>query len=266
MRTSFPRFLLLSLFVCFGMCLVYAQPATPRNSPYTIGEILNYEGKASKSIIRGISVADITFSVSKAPDGKNFLVQTEARSKGSLIKIFGLKFYQRLESTIDSENFRILKTVKHDEQDERVRNSEAIFDYSERSVTYVETDPNDLSRPPRKIASTIPNDTYDLISGIYIMRYLPLAVGKNFELNVSDSGLIYTVPVRVTARERQNTILGKVWCFRVEPQVFGEGRMIEGQKGSMIIWITDDSRHLPVRSQINTNLFRVEVKLRKIGK
>jgi hypothetical protein len=58
-----------------------------------------------------------------------------------------------------------------------------------------------------------------LITGIYTLRRLPLAVGKTFELKVSDSGLIYKIPVRVTAREEQKTILGKVWCFRVEPQV-----------------------------------------------
>jgi len=57
--------------------------------------------------------------------------------------------------------------------------------------------------------------------------------------------------------------LGKVWCFRIEPEVFGENRLIE-QKGSMILWITDDSRRLPVRSQINANIGRIEVKLKKI--
>jgi len=32
----------------------------------------------------------------------------------------------------------------------------------------------------------------------------------------------------------------------------------------MILWITDDSRRLPVRSQINANIGRIEVKLKKI--
>ncbi|NJM53823.1 MAG: DUF3108 domain-containing protein, partial [Blastocatellia bacterium] len=113
-------------------------------------------------------------------------------------------------------------------------------------------------------ASDIENETYDLISGIYILRHLPLAVGKNFVLNVSDSGLVYQIPVRVTAKEVQNTIVGKVSCFRVEPEVFGKGRMIES-KGSMIIWITDDNRRLPVRSQINATVGRIEVRLRKIN-
>jgi len=77
--------------------------------------------------------------------------------------------------------------------------------------------------------------------------------------------LVYKIPVRVTARERQDSILGKVWCFRVEPEVFGAKRPIE-DKGKMIIWLTDDTSRIPVRSQIQTSLGKIEVKLKKVGK
>ena len=145
-----------------------------------------------------------------------------------------------------------------------MRESEAFFDYRDRRVTYIETDPNDRMRPPRRIASVIEDATQDLISGIYNLRRLPLAVGKTFQIQVSDSGLVYKVPVRVTAREQQNTALGKIWCFRIEPEVFGANRIVE-QKGSMIIWIADDAKRTPVRSQINTPRFKAEVKLKKVG-
>jgi hypothetical protein len=68
----------------------------------------------------------------------------------------------------------------------------------------------------------------------------------------------------VTRREIQRTVLGKVMCFRVEPEVFGNNRLIE-QEGSMIIWITDDARRIPVRSQIKSNIGKIEVKLQKVG-
>jgi len=82
-------------------------------------------------------------------------------------------------------------------------------------------------------------------------------------VTVSDSGLVYKIPVRVTAREQIKTFLGKYWCFKIEPQLFGANRLIE-QKGNMILWITDDEKRLPVRSQINLNIGRFEVKLKKI--
>ncbi|HRH41087.1 MAG TPA: DUF3108 domain-containing protein, partial [Pyrinomonadaceae bacterium] len=199
---------------------------------------------------------------SKAENGKDYFVKAEAISKGTLLKLFRFSFLYRVESTINSENLTIIKTIKRDEQGERVRDSEANFDYVEKKVTYTETDPKDANRPPRRIASAIESETHDMVSGIYFLRGMPLEIGKTLNLMVSDSGLVYQVPIKVTKREMQNTILGKIMCFRVEPQVFGKGRMIESE-GSMIIWITDDNRRLPVRANLNTSIGKVDVKLRK---
>ncbi|HEX8367146.1 MAG TPA: DUF3108 domain-containing protein [Pyrinomonadaceae bacterium] len=253
-----PLLLKLIILLCCG--LSFAQ-SSGKNEVFTIGESLSYEVKLSKAIFRGISVADINFTVARAAGGKDYLIKTEARSKGSLTKLFRFSFLQSFESTVEAENFRILKTTKRDEQGERVRDSEAFFDYREKRVTYIETDPNDRLRPPRKIASGIDENTQDLISGIYTLRRLPLAVGKTFQITVSDSGLVYKIPARVAARELQNTVLGKVWCFRVEPEVFGTNRVIE-QKGTLTIWIMDDARRVPVRAQINTDGYKIEVKLK----
>lgn len=260
MNKKFPRFIVL-LFLTIA-CFSYVQAQTNgKTSPLTEGEFLTYEAKFSKVIPLG-SVAELNFTVGKATDGKNYLVKADAKSRGTLIKLFRFSFVQNIESTIDSDKFTVLRTIKRDQQNDKIRNSEAIFNYNDKKVTYVETDPKDAARPPRRIASDIESETYDLVAGIYALRRLPLAVGKNFVLNISDSGLVYQIPVRVTARETQNTVLGKVACFRVEPGVFGKGRMIESN-GSMIIWITDDNRRLPIRSQLNTKVGRIEIRLKK---
>lgn len=256
------RFVLLAA-VCFGVSAQTTVKTTSKQKSLTIGEVLVYEGKFSK-IIQGIAVADLTFTLTNSPNSDNYLVKSEAKSKGSLLKLFRYSFYQQIESTIDNEKFRILKTVKRDEQKERVRDSEAVFDYGEKQVTFIETDPKEPMRPPRKIASDISDEMHDMVSGIYAMRLLPLEVGKTFELTISDSGLVYRVPLRVTKRELQKTVVGKVMCFRVEPEVFGTNRLIE-QKGSMIIWITDDARRLPVRSQIKSEYGKIEVKLKQVN-
>ncbi len=246
--------------VLFGVSS-FAQTA-PKYSSYNAGESLTYEAKFSK-IIRGIAIADLNFTVERAKDGRDYLIKSDATTKGSLLKLFNKKFVQKYESTVDGANFSIKRTVKRDEQGDRVRESEALFDYAERKVIYIETDPNDAARVPRQIASPIKTETQDLVTAIYTLRRLPLEVGKTFELNVSDSGLVYKIPVRVVAREQQKSILGRVWCFRVVPEIFGETRLID-QKGDMTIWITDDARRLPVRSQINLNIGRFEVKLKKV--
>lgn len=256
------KVLSLILFICLFSGFGFAQP---KPEPFAVGEILTYEGKLSKSVLRGISVAELTFTVAKDKNEKNYLIKADAVSKGTLIKLFRFSFIQNIESVVDNELFRATKTVKYDQQGDRIRNSETIFDYQEKKVTYIENDPKDAMKAPRKIASAIENnETHDIISAIYQLRRLPLAVGKSFELTVSDSGLVYKIPVNVTARERQNSVLGKTWCFRIEPQIFGDGRFIE-QKGSMIIWVSDDAKRIPIRSIINASIGKLEVKLKKVG-
>lgn len=233
-----------------------------RTVPFVDGETLTYEGKVSK-IIQGIAVADLTFTVDRVQDA-DYLIKAEAKSKGTLLKFFRFSFLQRLESTVDDSTFRVTRTVKHDEQKDRIRDSEALFDYSDKRVVYTEVDPKDPMKPARKIASEIEGTTHDLVSSVYTLRMLPLAVGKTFDLKVSDSGLVYDVPVKVTAREIQKTEIGRMMCFRVEPQVFGPGRLIEGD-GSMIIWITDDARRIPVRSRVNASVGKIEIKIQSVS-
>ncbi len=245
----------------------YAQtPEVKKDQPGKMfaGETLTFEGKFNKYKI-SFSVAELTLTSTLAPNGADLIIKANAVSKGTLTKIARFSFVQQYESTIDLANFRILKTTKHDVQKERVRDSEAVFDYGQKRVSYVETDPKDANRPPRRIASEIGEVVQDISSGIYAIRLMPLAVGKRFEISVSDSGIVYKVPVAVTGREQIKTEIGKLWCFRVEPDIFGDGRLIE-QKGKMIIWYTDDERRTPVRGQISASVGKIDIKIKSVTK
>ena len=253
-----------ALFIA-AFSAVFAQGAvTPPSARMFDGETLKYEGKGSKLKL-SIAIADLTFAAAMSPHSTDLMIKADAVSKGSLLRFFRYSFLQQYESTVDIHTFRILKTTMHDVQKERVRDSEAIFDYKAKRVSYTETDPKDPTRPPRRIASEIGTQLYDMISAIYAVRMLPFAVGKKFEFSVSDSGLVYKVPFAITAREMQKTVLGKVWCFRVEPEIFGNGRLIE-REGKMVIWMTDDARHTPVRSQITTDFGKFNIRLKSSSK
>jgi hypothetical protein len=245
-----------------GTATAAAEEPRRASLPFTAGEVLTYEGKLSK-FISGISVAELTFSLTDGADPNKLLVNAEAKSKGTLLWLLRFSFLQQIDSTMDRDELFVLATEKHDVQKSRVRNSRADFDYSEKRVTYVESDPNEPMRPPRTIASEISGETYDLVSGIYKLRTLPLEVGKTFELSISDSGLVYQVPVKVTGREEIRTDIGRVSCFVVEPQVFGPGRLIETD-GSMVIWITDDARRIPVRSQVKASIGKLDIRIKSL--
>lgn len=255
---------MVAMVVLTAALMNFAQPETnDLPGKKFIGESAKYEAKFNKFI--SISVAELTITTSVAPNGNDLIIKGDAVSKGTLIKMFGFSFVQNYVSTVDLDGFRILKTVKHDVQKERVRDSEAIFDYGQKRVTYVENDPKDPNRPPRRIASDIEDPMNDISSSVFAMRLLPFAVGKRFEIPVSDSGVVYKIPVPVTDRELVKTAIGKVWCWRVEPDVFGIGRLIE-QKGKLVIWVTDDDRRIPVKAQINASIGKVEIKIKEYKK
>jgi hypothetical protein len=258
-RRTVNTILVLTLLVFGGV--VFAQ--SPQNSVISpasrfAGEKLVFEGKVSRLKV-SISVAELTFSTASTDKG-DLIIQTEAVSKGTLLRLFRFSFLQQYESIVDPD-FRIKRTIKHDVQRSRIRDSDAVFDYDALMVTYVETDPKTPNRAPRRIASDIPAHLNDMVSAIYFLRAQEIKVGKRFDIPVSDSGLVYKVPVVIAARERQKTELGQRWCYRIEPEIFGTGRLIE-QKGNMTIWLADDAFRTPVRALINSEVGRIEVKIK----
>jgi hypothetical protein len=256
--------LFLRIVVGFSSIALFAAMTSAQRSrdlPFEPGETLVYEARASKFI--SSDVADLTFTVGDNSKPGTIEISADAKSKGTLLKLARYSFLYQFTSFIDTASWRIVSTERQTTEKERRRTGEANFDYKEKRVTYVETDPANPMRPPRKIASGIEDDTQDVVSGIYSLRLIPLSVGKRFEVTVSDTGLVYQVPVVVVAREQQKTMLGKVWCYRLEPEVFGPGRMIES-KGKLTIWITDDAKRLPVRAHINT-VYEVDVRLKTIS-
>ena len=241
----------------------FAQPPTPKPVspfPFSPGEKLIYEGKINK-FAASFTIGDLTLEVIDLSEDK-IRFKIDARSRGTMVKLFRYSFEQQIDTFADAKGLHAYNDTKHDVQKQKVRDSVGTFDYSRRMVTWVETDPNEPTKPPRTIASDLDGPTYNIVSGIYFLRTLPFKVGYSTTINVSDSGLVYKIPVRVVAREKQKSVLGEVWCWRVEPELFGPGRFFE-QKGKMEIWITDDARRIPVRAKVNAEVGKADIKLQE---
>lgn len=238
---------------------VAAQPSAGSAFPFAAGERLTYEGKINKFAV-SVTIGDMTFEVADL-SGEKMKLKVEARSRGTMLKLFRYSFLQTMDTSADPKSLFASNSTKHDVQKDKVRDSVTTFDYNRKMVTWVESNPQEPARPPRTIASDLTGPTHDIVTGIYFLRTLPLAVNYTTTVDVSDSGLVYNIPIRVTARERQKTIFGNVWCWRVEPEMFGPGRFFE-QKGKMEIWITDDARRIPVRSRVTAEVGKVDIKLK----
>lgn len=269
-RTMMKKVLL--VFGCACLLLVaaaqlHAQQAAPATLPFAKGEELLYKAEFQRALLRGVDVGEFRFSVKPLqakPSGGSDPLQLTADvvSKGFFTKLAGFRFHQHVESTVNPDQFSALKTDKLDEQGKRVRISQAIFDYDRRKVTWTERDPNQ-NQPPRVTSFELTDPLQDVLSMIYFLRTRSLAVGQSFEIPVIDSGRMFRLKVAVTERKQIKTVLGRVHAVRVEPALFGPDQMIRSE-GKLSIWITDDSRRLPVWAQLKINLGTVDIKLKQV--
>jgi hypothetical protein len=264
---------LLSIIGCSCLLLAAAvqlraqQGSGTASLPFAKGEELFYKAEFKRALLRGVDVGEFRFSArpaqTKSEGAANPLrLVADVVSKGFFTKLAGFRFHQHVESTVDPDPFGALKTDKLDEQGKRVRISEAIFDYETRRVTWTERDPN-RNQPPKITSFDFTEPMQDVLSMIYFLRTRNLEVGQSFEIPVIDSGRVFRLTVAVTERKRIKTVLGRVQALRVEPAIFGPDRMIRSD-GKLSIWITDDSRHLPVWAQLKLNLGTVDIKLKQV--
>lgn len=254
------------------------RPAeTGRDLPFEPAEELVYVAEFSRAVLKKVDVADFRFTAGKEPalqkvvdaghrqdkDAAPYLLKFtgDVSSRGFFAKLFNLHFREQVESLVDPSSFTVTKTKRVDEQGKRARISESI--YLDGKVHWTERDPNNPGRAPREASATFAGQVQDVLSAIYYLRTQPLEVGKTFELTVSDSGVVYQVPVKVVEQKRMKTALGRVEILRVDPEVFGPNRLLSGE-GRFSIWLTNDNRRIPVSARIKMKYGAFDITLRKV--
>lgn len=247
-----------------------------RAPAFESGEELVYVAEFSRAFIKKVDVADFRFTAgrqdlqksiesdsSRNPGDAAYSLKFtgDVSSKGFFSKLFNLHFRERIESIVEPLSFTVQKTKRVDEQGKRFRTSESV--YANGKVFWIERDPNNPARTPRSATATFTGQVQDVLSAIYFLRMQPLEVGKTFEVTVSDSGRVYQVPVRVVEKKRLKTVLGRVEALRLDADVYGPNRMVAGE-GQFTIWLTNDSRRIPVSARIKTDYGTFDITLRKV--
>jgi hypothetical protein len=89
-------------------------------------------------------------------------------------------------------------------------------------------------------------NSLDVLGAIYYVRNQNLAVGQTLTIPVHDGKRDYTMKVTIRKREPVTTRAGVFNCLLVEPRLYQEDGTLK-RKGQITLWMTDDSRHIPVR-------------------
>lgn len=106
----------------------------------------------------------------------------------------------------------------------------------------------------------VPPCVQDIVSGFYYLRTLDLRPGETVTIATFDNGKLHSLRVRVLRRERVSLRIGSFDCLVVEPVLLQPTGLFR-RKGKFTMWLTDDSRRLPVLMKSEIAVGSVEVRL-----
>lgn len=102
-------------------------------------------------------------------------------------------------------------------------------------------------------------------SGAMLALSLPLRVGETYTFDVFSGGNRYVLAFTVDKRESITTSLGTLRALRIVPSVvwLSEGKFLN-QVSKMVVWVSDDKRHLPLRIEAVAFVGSIRVDLAQV--
>jgi hypothetical protein len=231
----------------FGCILFFFAQSIVHASPFKVPEKLIYD-------LTWAGIKAGTASLELKNDGEITRIISTAHS-AQWISIF-YTVDDRVQSTLSNNpsplgqplSYRIkLREGRHR------RDKEVIFDRSQNKATYI----NHISNEKKEV--DLCEDVFDPLSAFYYLRTLTLIPGKSVYVSIFDSKKVWNVEVKVLRRERVSLPVGTFDTVVVKPLMKSEG--IFYRKGEILIWLTDDANHIPIRMQTKVAVGHVNATL-----
>ena len=225
------------------------QLARPQlNRAFALGEKLVYEVKAL-SVVAGEATLEVDspVTVEKRPC---YPLTARAKADFPFSAIYPVKDVQT--SYFDTTDFLTLKFENNvSEGNYRAQNLEKYDQVNHRLWRrHNSDDPEEVDIPPF---------AQDLISCFYYFRLLPIEVGKKYLIPTSSTGKNYNLVIAVVRREKVTISLGTFDCYLVKPYVKHD--TVFRNSGDIDLWVTADSRHVPVLIKSAIVIGSIEISL-----
>lgn len=210
-------------------------PIPSRIQAFRPGETLTYEISWSTIITAGTAVTEVKRE--RLPDGREVLrFIATSRSVGVVDKVYPVN--DTVQSVFDPQGMQSLSFSLNESHGKRKRRRGLVFDHARKKVVSTLNDD-----PPQTLA--IRDRVQDALSSLYYLRTRKdFTIGKTMVIEVHDSGKNWSVEVHILAREKVKTPAGEFSTIKVKTYPKYDGVFMN--KGEIFIWLTDDSRKVPV--------------------
>lgn len=188
-------------------------------------------------------------------------ISFRARSSGTLSKLAGVNVDDHIESLTDPVTLCTYAVKKRIREGKRKRDIDVTYFPADRRLHIREVD---VARVPPRIVKDmhkedIPKCVKDVFSALYALRREELKTGNTRGWVIGDNDTIKDVETRVL---RNETVLGPdgpTSSLHVETVALLGGLFKQG--GQFRIWLSDDSRKLPLKFQVHVKLGKVDGRL-----
>ncbi|MDH4162380.1 MAG: DUF3108 domain-containing protein [Nitrospirota bacterium] len=194
---------------------------------------MTYTISWSKVFSAGTAVMEVR---REKADGRELLrIVSTARSIGMVDSVYPVR--DTVQSLFDPRTRQSLSYFLDQSHGKRKKKRELHFDRERNKVTYRADGVQEVL--------DIPAQTQDALSSLYYLRSRQdLEPGKTIVFDVHDSGKNWAVEIQVLGRERIKTPVGEFDTIKVRTYPKYEGVFMH--KGEIFMWLTDDSRRVPV--------------------
>jgi hypothetical protein len=175
---------------------------------------------------------------------ESFQIKTKVETRGQVRSLFTVIDNQYISyiNLNTAVPFRIVNLIR---EGQKQAEETVVLDQVEGQAVYIDG-----------TKLTVPAGIYDLPSILYGLRLRPLLQGERIRLSALYGKEIVEIDVEVKARERITTPAGSfnTVCLRVSPQK-------RFSKYRTLIWLTDDSKKLPILLSANLPFGEVRAEL-----
>lgn len=223
------------------------------NNAFNVGErlrfIIKYEfikaGNATMDVNEGPLINGYpTYHFESKAESTNFIdkffkvrdVNSSTVDKRSMASLF---FHQNLREG----NYHVIRNTT--------------LDYTTRTYTWEKTYKGKVTQDTGSISQPLE----DILSAFFYIRTMPLELNKEYSVTVFSDKDTFPLKVKVFPKtEKIRVPAGKFECLRIEPLIVGDA-IFKAKGGSMIIWLTNDDKKMPVllRSKVFIGAFDAEL-------
>ena len=166
------------------------------------------------------------------------------------------KIRDRYEGYSNLEMSRSLLFRKQEQHNRRKRNVTVTFDWDAQTVQY---ERNGEKQDPLPLDHT---RCFDPLSALFAARALPLSIGSEYTLPITDGKKLATVPIKVIKKQKLKMQAGTFETFLITPDFRRlKKNPRKNKRASTRIWFSADSRKIPVKIHKRAIWGRFEARL-----